>query len=87
MHKLRLDVEDLVVESFNVQTEKRKEKGTVFARQTDYPEGCVHYTHDPGMAECYSYAQQCEATAVPTNCPYSDFTSYCVCRDSITACG
>lgn len=90
MKKLQLCADDLKVESFET-SDGDSARGTVRAHDTIGPAtecGCG-YTYNPGAVECWSYAQPCEASRVPTNCTDSQPTNYYCdsCRDSITACG
>jgi hypothetical protein len=104
MKKLTLRLEELAVDSFDPVPRGAAGSGTVFGHFTEALD-CTHdpaycnsfgpqtrccaYTYDPIMAECYSYAEPCPASAVPTNCTNSQPTNYYCdsCRDSITACG
>jgi hypothetical protein len=58
MHKLKLHLDDLRVESFDTTT-VRKEKGTVFGEQCTCPSACTC----PGCPSC-------DATC-PATCPYT----------------
>ncbi len=87
MRKVRLHAEDLKVESFPT-ADAPPSRGTVRAHNT-YDTGCgCAYTMDPGNFDCYSYAVQCPASYVPTNCTYSEPTNAACdgCRDSVTYC-
>jgi hypothetical protein len=91
MRKLELKIEDLSVESFNTAGSE-DERGTVHAHASDGPaSGCMYCepTYQVGAYECYSYAVECPASQVPTNCTDSEPTNYWCdsCRDSVTACG
>ncbi|HEX5872656.1 MAG TPA: hypothetical protein VFY65_19635 [Longimicrobium sp.] len=85
--KLQLHAEDLRVESFETQGAANA-RGTVHGHNTLEGYECM-YTHNAGAVECWSYANPCEASRVPTNCTDSQPTHYVCdsCRDSITACG
>ena len=99
MKKLRL--EELAVDSFDPVPRSPAGTGTVFGRNTAELDcsvdcasvgpqtNCCAYTYNPAMAVCFSYAEPCSASHVPTNCTDSQPTNwYCdSCRDSITACG
>ena len=90
MRKLELKIEDLAVESFNTAGADPA-RGTVHAHNSDaLDSGCggCEYTYDAGATECYSYAVECPASHVPTNCTDSEPTNYFCdsCRDSVTAC-
>jgi hypothetical protein len=79
----------LAVESFNTAGGD-DERGTVHAHDSIGPNtNCCPFTYNPGMWECYSYAEPCPASQVPTNCTDSERTHYVCdsCRDSYTACG
>ena len=114
MKKLALDLDSLVVESFDTMTGAREQRGTVHAREThvspceytqrkhcwglcgvhteggeitcyacNQSETCTYDAYSP---ECVSYAEPCDPSMVPTNCP-SEPTCYAAgCRDSHTAC-
>lgn len=84
--KLKLEVDDLAVETFRV-AEDVVEKGTVFARNSVFP-GMCGFTYDPVNLACFSYAVECPPSRVPTNCTDSEPTAYVCdsCRDSVTAC-
>lgn len=43
-------------------------------------------TYDPYAIDCISYAEPCDASMVPTNCPSDPTCYYTTCRDSVTAC-
>jgi hypothetical protein len=103
MKKLTLRLEELAVDSFDPVPRSAARSGTVFGHNTaeidctaiEYcgsygPQtNCCAYTYNPGMAECFSYAEPCSESRVPTNCTNSQPTNYWCdsCRDSITACG
>ncbi len=88
MRKLELKVEELAVESFNTAGAD-DERGTVHAHDSVGPASeCCEFTYNPVQWQCYSYAVQCPASRVPTNCTDSEPTNYYCdsCRDSYTAC-
>ena len=102
MKKLTLRLEELAVDSFDPVPRSAALPGTVFGRNTAELDctaldcgtigpqtQCCAYTYNPAMAECFSYAEPCSASHVPTNCTNSQPTNYACdsCRDSITACG
>jgi hypothetical protein len=84
MKKVRLQAEDLKVESF-ATAEAGAVRGTVQAHNTW---DICQYTMDPANLQCYSYAVECPPSRVPTNCTDSQPTNYYCdsCRDSVTAC-
>ncbi|HYW10834.1 MAG TPA: hypothetical protein VE871_02730 [Longimicrobium sp.] len=88
MRNLKLDMDELVVESFSVVEDEKKQRGTVIARHSHIPDLCGGYTYDPNNLMCYSYAVECQPSQVPTNCEPSQPTAYVCdsCRDSRTAC-
>jgi hypothetical protein len=80
MRKLKLDLEDLAVESFATTAEPRRESGTVFGQQ------CTCYTQCtcPGCPTCDASCNgtcggtcgaSCNGTCGDTcNCPTADYT-------------
>lgn len=90
MKKLRLQLSDVDVESFSVEPGEALTGRTVHAHVTWFQQTCqCEYTYNPYLVDCESYAEPCEPSRVPTNCPYSEPTNYYCdsCRDSVTACG